>query len=131
MSNESAPENPLPPSVAEQRPADPDFRVFFADFMKNMNSSAHKREYEIGDECWFHADDFTDDGHPKLTHGVVICWLKLDNTPDIQYVIRPSDNKYTHMEIRDWRLMTADSAVYPAVWPPVLLRKPPTNAGIQ
>ena len=111
---------------APQLPRDPDFHLLFANYMEKANASAHKREYAIGDECWFHADDYDDvTGTPKLTHGVVVCWLELESMPDIQYIIRPTDNKYTHLEVRDWRIMTADKNTFPAIWPPEVKRKPP------
>lgn len=113
--------NPAP-SVRETRALhDPKIYGVFESFIAN---NQHKREYEIGEKCWFHADDYAGTV-PTLTSGVIVCWLKLDGMPDIQYIIRPDDPKYTHMEVRDWRIMTPDPNKLPAIWPPAFYVQAP------
>lgn len=110
-------------------PGDPVVSDLFNNYMKFQNLTAHKREYAGGETCWFHADDYDDAGEPVLTSGTVVGYLTMDGVPDVQYLIRPDAPYYTHLEVRDWRLMSADKNTFPAVWPPVVRRRMPKVIG--
>lgn len=80
-----------------------------------------KMEYELGDICWVHADDYNDKLQPMLTQGKVVGYLDIEGNPERQYIIKLEDPKYIHLEIRDSTIMTDDPTVLPVFWPPIIL----------